>query len=403
MKFLMAIFFVVPMLAGAQVGINTTGEDPNPHAILDVSSSVKGFLPPRMTTSERNEISGNIPAGLMIYNTTTNCLNFYNGSSWQEQCGGSQAGIPNHTQNEIDQLETYAGLTVYNSTTGCLNYFNGIRWLETCGTIPATQYPNANEAYWEQRTLGFNPVSVGGGNVVYTYDATNKYYKNGTDILLPNKVATPNGQTVSSYSFYGLSGGTANANNYQWDGATILAQPNVYDKGNMFVSPMSSNIMTYCQALGQTTNCSSVSISAPTETLAYPSATPGSGTFDLQAGAEQINAGNLKGTGNNQFISQQQLDPSGTQSYCVATYGKGWRMPTDIETGHANDNEGQWQSIQPAYQGPGTDLWIWTTTRTSTGTNTRWTMSPANGWYRTGGVPVITGSWTRTRCVFSAE
>jgi hypothetical protein len=401
--FITGMIVVLTHGAISQVGINTTGAEPNPHAMLDVSSSGKGFLPPRLTTTERDAMTGEIPAGLTIYNVTTNCLNFYNGSAWQEQCGGSQGGIPSYTQAEINALETYAGLTVYNSTSGCLNYYNGTRWLESCGSIPATQYPNANEAYWAQRTLGFNPVSIGGGSVVYTYDATNKYYRNGTDILIPNKVTGPNGQTVSSFSFYGLSGGSANANNYQWDGATVLAQPNAYDRGKMFVSPVSSNIMTYCQALGQTTNCGSVTISAPTPTLAYPSASPGSGTYDLAAGAEQINAGNIKGTGNNQFISQQQLDPSGTQSYCVATYGKGWRMPTDVETGHANDNEGQWGSIQPGYQAAGPEVWIWTTTRTSTGTNTRWTMSNNNGWYRTGGVPVITGSWTQTRCVFSAE
>jgi hypothetical protein len=62
------------------VGIGTT--TPSAKAILDVTSTTKGFLPPRMTTTQRNAITS-VPAGLMVYNTTTNKLNFYNGSAWE--------------------------------------------------------------------------------------------------------------------------------------------------------------------------------------------------------------------------------------------------------------------------------------------------------------------------------
>lgn len=50
-------------------------------AILDVQSTYKGFLTPRMTTYERSSIIS--PAtGLMIYNTSINAFNYYNGSTW---------------------------------------------------------------------------------------------------------------------------------------------------------------------------------------------------------------------------------------------------------------------------------------------------------------------------------
>ncbi len=52
-------------------------------AQLEVSSTTKGFLPPRMNNTQRNAITS--PAtGLMIYNTTSGKLNFYNGSNWEE-------------------------------------------------------------------------------------------------------------------------------------------------------------------------------------------------------------------------------------------------------------------------------------------------------------------------------
>lgn len=53
----------------------------NSSSVLECISTTKGFLPPRMTTAERDAIA--TPAtGLVIYNTTTNVLNFYNGTTW---------------------------------------------------------------------------------------------------------------------------------------------------------------------------------------------------------------------------------------------------------------------------------------------------------------------------------
>ena len=65
------------------VGINTTGADADASAMLDVSSTTKGFLPPRMTEAEKNAISS--PAtGLLVYQTNgTSGLYYYNGSSWE--------------------------------------------------------------------------------------------------------------------------------------------------------------------------------------------------------------------------------------------------------------------------------------------------------------------------------
>ena len=64
----------------ANVGINTTMPDAS--AVLDLNSTNKGFLPPRITTAQRNTISS--PAeGLVIYNTDEKALNVYNGIAWK--------------------------------------------------------------------------------------------------------------------------------------------------------------------------------------------------------------------------------------------------------------------------------------------------------------------------------
>lgn len=49
-------------------------------AKLEVKSTTQGFLPPRMTGTQRDAIEAT--AGLIVYNTTDNNLNYYNGSSW---------------------------------------------------------------------------------------------------------------------------------------------------------------------------------------------------------------------------------------------------------------------------------------------------------------------------------
>lgn len=74
------VFILTSNIAIAQLGVGTT--TPNSSAMLDVESTTKGFLPPRMTVTQRDAI--NSPAsGLLVLNTTSNQLNYYNGSSWQ--------------------------------------------------------------------------------------------------------------------------------------------------------------------------------------------------------------------------------------------------------------------------------------------------------------------------------
>jgi len=59
--------------------INTTSV--NASAILQADSTTKGFLPPRMTTTQKNAIAS--PAtGLQIYDTTLNRPCFYDGTTW---------------------------------------------------------------------------------------------------------------------------------------------------------------------------------------------------------------------------------------------------------------------------------------------------------------------------------
>ena len=61
------------------VGIGTTS--PNASSLLDVSSTTQGFLPPRMTNAQMVAIA-TPAAGLVVYDTTNNKLNVYDGTNW---------------------------------------------------------------------------------------------------------------------------------------------------------------------------------------------------------------------------------------------------------------------------------------------------------------------------------
>jgi len=55
----------------------------NASAVVQINSTTRGFLPPRMTTTQKNAIASPA-AGLVLYDSTTNKLQCYNGSTWND-------------------------------------------------------------------------------------------------------------------------------------------------------------------------------------------------------------------------------------------------------------------------------------------------------------------------------
>ena len=150
---------------GAEVGIGTV--NPNTSAKLDVESTTQGFLPPRMTTTQRNAIASPA-AGLTIYNTTVNCLQWWNGTIWYDGCG-------NNTPSAVLTTLNCGGAT----TTGTLT--NGTA---ASGVSTAISYTGGNAGTYSAQsvsstgvvgltaTLSAGTLANGAGSLTYTITGT---------------------------------------------------------------------------------------------------------------------------------------------------------------------------------------------------------------------------------------
>jgi hypothetical protein len=108
---LFAFFLITTVSIQAQVGIGTSS--PAATSVLDLTSTTKGMLVPRMTATEKSAISS--PAtGLLIYQTDgTTGFYYYTGSAW--------IGLPNSgLLSKVEGTNFTGSLLVGHATTGTL-------------------------------------------------------------------------------------------------------------------------------------------------------------------------------------------------------------------------------------------------------------------------------------------
>ncbi|HUR30326.1 MAG TPA: DUF1566 domain-containing protein, partial [Saprospiraceae bacterium] len=141
---------------GGSVGIGTVS--PNNSSVLDISSTTKGFLPPRMTMSNRNSITTPVE-GLVIW--CNNCsvygqLQVFNGLIWTDMFGFAAADLP--AVGDSDG----GGRVAYILQTGDPGYVAG----EIHGLIAA--YDDLSLHYewgcYPSEIPGADAIAIGAGN-----------------------------------------------------------------------------------------------------------------------------------------------------------------------------------------------------------------------------------------------
>lgn len=205
------------------VGIGTNS--PEPSAQLDVSSTIKGILIPRMSMSQRNAI--NVPAtGLMIYQTDNRPgFYYYNGSNWIP-VSGSSTGWSLSGNAGIDSLTQFLGTTdnqplvfkINNERVGFLGNNNNIFWGKGSGNANITGHSNVaiGSGALHDNGIKSNLVAIGDsalyhngfGELGGSSNGTNNTAV-GTKALFANTVGLEN-TAVGSESLYSNTTGAFN-------------------------------------------------------------------------------------------------------------------------------------------------------------------------------------------------
>ncbi|MBL7738105.1 MAG: tail fiber domain-containing protein [Chitinophagaceae bacterium] len=129
------------VLNTGNVGIGTAS--PNASAILDISSSSKGLLLPRMTTAQRNAIVS--PAtGLVIFNTDDDCTDVFDGANWIRNCGFKITGMEAMPAGNWSEASDFSG--PQRSEAVCFS-IGGKAYAGT-GLINSSSFQYSNEL-WE--------------------------------------------------------------------------------------------------------------------------------------------------------------------------------------------------------------------------------------------------------------
>jgi hypothetical protein len=105
---LFSAFILFHTLLHAQVGINNSAADAS--SILDITSTSKGLLIPRLNNTQMNAIS-NPATGLMIYNTSASALYYYNGRNWVSREDRVTAKVDDGVAVQLDNLRAMMSTT----------------------------------------------------------------------------------------------------------------------------------------------------------------------------------------------------------------------------------------------------------------------------------------------------
>jgi hypothetical protein len=93
-KIFISLLFTISIISvRAQVAINSTGTNPAASSMLDVSSTNKGMLMPRMTTAQRKAIQ-NPEKGLLVFDLERETIYFFDGIQWKPMMSTTEYGLP---------------------------------------------------------------------------------------------------------------------------------------------------------------------------------------------------------------------------------------------------------------------------------------------------------------------
>ena len=163
---------------GGAVGIGAAS--PNAASILDVTSTTKGFLPPRMTSDERTAIATPV-IGLTVFDTDIKDIMTYNGTGWVTSGSSSSSGVTSVSGsapiNVVNGTSTPV-ISIPVATSGQAGYLSAADWStfnsKGSGTVTgvSTSAPLTG-SFTTSGTVGINKASTSQDGYLAAADFTN--------------------------------------------------------------------------------------------------------------------------------------------------------------------------------------------------------------------------------------
>ena len=188
-------------------------------ARLIVNSTTQGFLPPRMTTTQRDAIASPA-AGLVVYQNTNNLLSLYNGTNWQNVISPNSNGnvLINTTTDAGFRLDVNgtarvntltvglgAGQIATNTVLGFQGLFSNTTGLQNVAIGYQSLYTN---------TTGGQNIAIGVSSLVFNTTGTGNTSL-GDESMLRNTTGARNtaiGQRAGTYAGSGTANNQTSSN-----------------------------------------------------------------------------------------------------------------------------------------------------------------------------------------------
>ena len=256
-KVIYVLFALTSYLSIAQVGIGTT--NPDPSAILDITSTDKGVLVPRVSLVNVSNTTApiNVPAdGLLVWNTNAAIVGgsgigfyYFNSGNWIPIANG------NTLDEAYDQGGAGAGRTV-TADSGALR-IDGEDGILVTGTFGSGAVPEVSGAgtrmFFNPRKAAFRAGNVEGTqwddvNIGdYSFATNRSTTASGTNSFAANQLSVASGLNASAFGLSTLASGdqsfaigsssiASNTNAFASGGSTIASGVNSFTNGNSSIA-----------------------------------------------------------------------------------------------------------------------------------------------------------------------
>src|SRR3989339_733722 len=326
--YLILLLLLLPPAAYTQgVAVNTTGSAADPSAVFDASSTNRGLLIPRMTTTQRDAIVS--PAtGLLIFNTTTNCFEAWVNSAWNTfSCPAACVPPAPPTANSASGISCTVFTANWSASSGATSYIFDVA-TDSSFTSFVSGYHNLNvgnvqtqyiaslspgTTYYYRVRAATACVSANSNTVAaitinnpavagtITGTATVCQGQNGIAYSVPAIAdATSYTWSYSGTGFAIASGSGTNSIIANFSGSATSGNLSIYGSNSCGNGTASANYAIVVNAPPTTANAGSdinVTCGGTTATLAGNTPTSGTGSWSVVSGTASITTPNSSTSG----------------------------------------------------------------------------------------------------------